>query len=84
MKAIRIKKDNKRELEDRYQMSADTLEFSAGLYLIAGFGDVQYEGLLTKQELLDKFFSTGKKLDNDFFEVVKKSNYIAGPIFSDV
>lgn len=87
MKAVRITSDNKQKLEDRYKMSAGTLDLASGLYLVAGFGDTQYEGLLTKSALITKFFMTGVKLDKDgiaFIEVVKKGDYVSGTIFSDV
>lgn len=77
MKAVRITKDNKQLLEDVYEMSEGTLDLSSGLYLIAGFGNRQHEGLLTNAELNAKFFITGKKLLNDFFEVNKKTDYAA-------
>ena len=72
MKAIKITKDNKASLESTYQMSEGSLEYSSGLYLVAGFGNTMYEGLLTTSALTEKFLITGTKLANDFFEVAKK------------
>ena len=82
MKAIRINKDNKQKLEEQYTMDEGTLELSSGLYLVAGFGDKQYEGLLTKAALEDRFWVTGRPLDNGYFEVFPKP-VTTNPLFSN-
>lgn len=70
-KAIRITKDNKSSLEGQYNMAKDFLEFSSGLYVVAEFGDRQYQYILTKAGL-EKNFIIGKELKNGFFELETK------------
>lgn len=71
LKAVKITKDNKSTLESQYGMSEDFLEYSSGLYLIAGFGNTQYEALLTKTAL-EANFIRGAVLRNGFFELERK------------
>lgn len=70
-KAIKITKDNKRTLEAQFGMAHDYLEFSSGLFVVAGFGDSQYHAILTKAGL-EANFIRGKELLNGFFELEKK------------
>jgi hypothetical protein len=72
LKAIRINKNNKRDLEAQYSMAQDFLELSSGLYLIAGFGDTQYKAILTKTGL-EANYVTGKELQNGYFEITRKA-----------
>lgn len=72
LKAVKITKNNKQELEAQYQMPEDVLEYSSGLYLVAGFGDTQHQGILTRTGLHDQFDITGNELLNGFFEITKK------------
>lgn len=70
-KAIKINKNNKKELEAKYGMSDDYLEYSSGLYLVAEFAATQYHAVLTKTGL-EANFTRGKDLDNGFFEIAMK------------
>jgi hypothetical protein len=72
LKAVKITKNNKQELEAQYSMSEDFLEYSSGLYLVAGFGDTQHLGILTRTGLHGLYDVTGNELANGFFEVIKK------------
>ncbi len=74
LKAVKITKNNKPELEAQYSMSEDFLEYSSGLYLVAGFGDTQYHGILTRVGLHAQFNVTGNELANGFFEITKKES----------
>jgi len=73
MKAIKITKGNKAELTATYELSEGFLDYSSGLFLVAGFGNKQYEGLFTPAAFSVLFTRTGKELKNGFFEVEKKS-----------
>lgn len=72
LKAVKINRENKRELEAKYSMADDFLELSSGLYLVAGFNDTQYKSILTKKGL-EANYVIGKELKNGFFEVNKKT-----------
>jgi hypothetical protein len=73
-KAIKINTENKRRLEQQYDMEEDELVGKEGLYLVADFGDATpVLGLIT-QEWLDRTFDrTGKDLLNGYFEIMKKA-----------
>ena len=83
MKAIRITSENKSKLEVQYDMGEGYLDLSSGLYIVAGDGNAQFEGVLTQKKLTENFYRTGKKLANDFFEVMPRSSVQATPEFSD-
>lgn len=72
LKAIRINNNNKRNLEAQYSMAAGFLSLSSGLFLVAGFGDTQYKSILTKTGL-EANYEVGKPLQNDFFEITRKT-----------
>lgn len=72
LKAIRITKENKQNLESQYNMPEDFLEYSSGLYLLAEFGDTQYKALLTKGAI-NLNYDFGKPLQNGFVEVTRKA-----------
>jgi len=82
MKAIRITKDNKAKLEAQFHMDQGELELSSGMYLVAGDGNSQYEGVLKPAALSDKYFRTGKKLANDWIELMPKEGIPTSPLFS--
>lgn len=52
-------------------MAEDFLEFSSGLYVVAEFGDTQYQSILTKASL-ERNYIVGKELSNGFIELEKK------------
>lgn len=82
MKAIMITKENKHALEVQYEMDEGDLELCSGLYLVAGDGNRQTEGLLTKAALDLNYFRTGRTLNNGYFEVFPKAGLPTTPIFS--
>ena len=83
MKAIRITKDNKVKLEAQYDLNDGYLELSSGMYLIAGDGNGQIEGVVKPSTLSDRYYRTGKQLANDWFELVPKDTVQVTPEFSD-
>lgn len=72
LKAVKITKNNKQELEAQFSLSEDYLEYSSGLYLVAGFGDTQHTAILTRTGLHSLYNVTGNELLNGFFEINKK------------
>jgi hypothetical protein len=83
MKAIRVTKENKNKLEAQFEMDEDYLELSSGLYLVAGDGNSQIEGLLKPSQLTEHYFRTGRKLANEWFELMPKAGVQTSPLFSD-
>lgn len=83
MKAIRITSANKSALEVQYNLEEGYLELSSGLYLVAGDGNAQVEGLLTPGALAAEYLRTGRKLNNEYFEVFPRSGVATVPEFSD-
>lgn len=83
MKAIRITKENKDRLEAQYNMEEGYLELSSGMFVVAGDGNRQLEGILTPGDLAAYYYRTGRKLNNDFFEVFPKDGISTNPEFSD-
>lgn len=79
MKAIKITKENKTQLTDQYSLDEGFLDYASGLYLVAGFGDSTYEGLLTPASFTERY-SVIRKLDNGFYEIIPKA--VLAPEFS--
>ncbi len=78
MKAVKITKENKTRLTDQYQLDEGFLEYASGLYLVAGFGDSTYEGLLTPAAF-DARYVAVRVLDNGFYEIRPRD---MSPLFS--
>ena len=71
-KAIVITKENRSDLEKQYDLEIDQLSGMEGLSLVADFGGRTVHGYLNKVAFEKNFVSTGKMLDNNYYEVEKK------------
>lgn len=72
-KAIKVTQTNIVQILSKFPVDQEEVEDDyIGLYLVANFAATMPEGYLTAEELRRQWFTTGKKLENDWFEVLKR------------
>jgi hypothetical protein len=70
MKAIRITKDNKKKLEQDYDMDPGELELNSGMWLVTDFGSKQYSILTPARFAI--YYDNIKGIGNGYVQVTPK------------